>query len=135
MEYKNLINKSTPLTLEEQQKVKWFEDYIKLKKYCDPYGPVASEKIENDYEHEMAFLNTLKERNQNQENALQNSATVNQTLSFDEVRKQALQKEEQLTLSRKLNQEKKAGYMNASIILFLVLNLGLFFAGMLLLLK
>ena len=108
--YSNLINQEEVLNEEETNKVIEFDSQI-------------------------AFLESLKERNGNQSNALERSSKIISIESKLEERrkKEELKEENILKLTR--TKQRRAGYTNASVIIFVVLNLGFLIAALLLSIK
>lgn len=129
-EYKNLINKQQALTEEEKQKVTHFENYILRSKQQEPYITEENLEIVHNYEKEISFLESLKERNQNQTEAIKRSEKIIPIISY-EVQKQQLQEEQQRkeTMAKK-KQQTNAGYLNATILIYITINLGLMIAGL-----
>ncbi len=127
--YISLITKSTPLTMEEQKQVQEFEKMLYYgKKYQEEITSPEFTQIANNYEHQIEFLSTLTEteKNQNIQNALKDHQQIQNQITNIETKKQQ-QEEQAMKLERKLQSgfEKRAGFTNASIIIFFVLLLGI----------
>lgn len=134
--YKNLINQEEVLSEEETNKVIEFEDYIKdIKRYKEYTATPFTEEVSNGYDSQIAFLESLKEINANQSDALERSPKIISIESKLEERrkKEALKEENILKLTR--TKQRRAGYTNASVIIFIVLNLGFLIAALLLSIK
>ncbi len=134
--YRRAMENPNP-TEEEKRQVLEFQEYLKLKREQNDYAPPISNEIERDYRHEMEYLKSLQEMNPNThyEEILKKDQEILNKPSKLEMRNIQMQKEEELSLKRTLSREKKAGFTNASILIFVVLNLGLFLATLLLLYK
>ena len=134
--YGNLINQEEVLKEEEKNKIIEFENYIKDIKRYKEYTPIPfTEEVSNRYDNQIAFLESLKERNVNQNDTLNRSTKIIPIESKLEERrkKEELENENVLRLTR--SKQKRAGYTNASVIIFVVLNLGFLIAALLLSLK
>lgn len=134
--YSNLINQEEVLKEEETNKVIEFENYIKdIKRYKEYTPNPFTEEVNNGYDNQIAFLESLKERNATQNDALDRSTKIIPIESKLEERrkKEELENENVLKLTR--SKQKRAGYTNASVIIFVVLNLGFLLAALLLSLK
>ena len=134
--YSNLINQEEVLKEDETNKVIEFENYIKdIKRYKEYTPNPFAEEVNNGYDNQIAFLESLKERNGNQSDALERSTKIIPIESKLEERrkKEELENENVLKLTR--SKQKRAGYTNASVIIFVVLNLGFLLAALLLSLK
>ena len=114
-EYAANLNKKQPLSELEKEQLKETNQFIKNAHYYEKYTSNITQEIIHDYGREIAFLNYLKDTNPN-------------SLSREEQRARADE------LALKLTQKKNthAGYMNATIVIFVVLNLGFFLAALLL---
>lgn len=131
-EYQNAINSPNKVDLEPVLKM---EDYIKRSKEYEPFISPLNKDIVETYDREIAFLETLQEKNRNQEEALERSKKITNTISFDD-KKRMLEEQERINKEvLSLKREKRAGYTNAVALLFVVFNLGLFFASLLLIIK
>lgn len=134
--YSNLINQENVLNEEENNKIIEFENYIKdIKRYKEYTDTPFTEEVSNGYDSQIAFLEGLKERNGNQNDALGRSTKIIPIESKLEERrkKEELKEENILKLTR--TKQRRAGYTNASVIIFVVLNLGLLIAALLLSIK
>lgn len=134
--YSNLINQEEVLKEDETNKVIEFENYIKdIKRYKEYTPNPFAEEVNNGYDNQIAFLESLKERNATQNDALDRSTKIIPIESKLEERrkKEELENENVLKLTR--SKQKRAGYTNASVIIFVVLNLGFLLAALLLSLK
>ena len=131
-EYYSLIQKENN-TEEEKRKIIEFEDYIKRAKKYQPFlNESANENIErfdNFYQEAMNFPN-LSNTLQEGITRYQENAQIKNIL--DSQKEEERKIEEQLALKRTLK-EKRAGYANGAALLFVVLNLGMFLACLLLL--
>ncbi len=135
-EYFELLSKPD-LTEQEQQKILQFEEFIRTSKEYEPYISPFNQEIVANYEREISFLASLNENetNETSKQAVQRGKEISKIISFEEQKRQKREQEEQLSLKRALYEQKKAGYTNASILLFVVFNLGLFLAAILLYFK
>ena len=134
--YSNLINQEEVLNEEETNKIIEFENYIKdIKRYKEYTATPFTEEVINGYDSQIAFLESLKERNGNQSDALERSSKIIPIESKLEERrkKEELKEENILNLTR--TKQRRAGYTNASVIIFVVLNLGFLIAALLLSIK
>ncbi len=131
-EYYSLIQKGNT-TEEEKRKILKFEDYIKRAKKYQPFlNESANENIErfdNFYQEAMNFPNLS---NTLQEGLTRYQENIEEKNILDLKKEQEKILEEQMTLKRTLR-EKRAGYANGVALLFVVLNLGMFLACLLLL--
>ena len=128
-EFKDLIHQTTPILP---------EDFSKLKSYYSMlyYGNLYSDYIDgdfsiinNNYEQEMASLAIKKVLNNNEQSALDQYYKMHQQIEY--IRQQEQEKLEQpLILNKKLENgiASRAGFTNASIIIFLVLFIGIILA-------
>ena len=129
--YTSLIQKSF-LTENEKQEILDFEKFmLQIKKYA-PYVNLEALELfknyQNFYEQAINFPNlipTLQE-------GIYRYKNINNLLSLIEEKEKRNEKEENLLLERKLKEEKKAGYADGVILLFVVFNLGMFLACLLL---
>ena len=130
-EYYSLIQKGNT-TEEEKRKILKFEDYIKRAKKYQPFlNESANENIErfdNFYQEAMNFPNLS---NTLQEGLTRYQENIEEKNILDLKKEQEKILEEQMTLKRTLR-EKRAGYANGVALLFVVLNLGMFLACLLL---
>ena len=135
--YSNLINQENPLNASEESNVIEAEDFFKNAKKYTGYVPYTAEEASNQYEKQIAFLESLSanDRNENQEKAVQRGDKIFSIIPKIEERrkKEELESENVLKLTR--SKQKRAGYTNASVIIFVVLNLGFLLAALLLSLK
>ena len=133
--YGNLINQEEPLDTSAENKLIEAEDFFMNAKTYTGYVPYTAEEASNQYEKQIAFLESLKERNVNQEKAVQRGHKIFSIIPKIEERrkKEELEKENVLRLTR--SSQKRAGYTNASIIIFIVLNIGFLIAALLLTIK
>ena len=125
-EMKEAINQPQPLNETEKENVKQQEEFIRNAIYYSKYTPPETQGI-------VEFLKSLKEMNPesfniNQQEALSRGENVLKTPTKDA--RKAREQEQSLRLVRK--QERRAGYMNATIIIFVVANFGLLIAALLL---
>lgn len=122
-EYVSLITKDRPLTKEEQAKIVQFETFIarSITHKEDITSPKVN-AITHDYEEQMAFLQSLGNDNPNTQQAINN---YHETLNKEEQK--IIKFDAALTRTKKINQgfDTRAGFTNASIIIFLVLLLGI----------
>ena len=132
--YYSLIQKEN-ITEEEKKALLSFEDYIKRAKKYQPFlNDSANENIErfdNFYQETMNFPNLP---NTLQEGIKRYQENVEIKNIMDIKKEQEREQEKQLILERTLK-EKRAGYANGAVLLFIVLNLGMFLACLLLLTK
>ena len=108
-------------------------DFVRNAKHYEKYTSSATQNLAQDYGREIAFLNYLNDTNPNslttnQQDALQEANEAVQTLSKEEQRA----KEEELSLRLIQKKHTQAGYLNATILIFVVLNFGFFIAALLL---
>ena len=132
-EMKEAINQPQPLNETEKENVKHQEEFIRNAIYYSKCSPPETQGIVGDYKREIQFLKSLKEMNPesfniNQQEALSRGENVLKTPTKDA--RKAREQEQSLRLVRK--QERRAGYMNATIIIFVVANFGLLIAALLL---
>lgn len=134
--YGNLINQEKVLKEEEKNKVIEFENYIKdIKRYKEYTPNPFTEEVSNGYDNQIAFLESLKERNVTQNDALDRSTKIIPIESKLEERRKKEELENEYVLKLTRSKQKRAGYTNASVIIFVVLNLGFLLAALLLSLK
>ena len=88
-EYKKIIHQEESLTNEEKEKINNFENYILRSKEYAPFLTKENLEIVQNYEKEISFLESLKERNQNQQEAIQRSKQLLSTLSLEEQKRKA----------------------------------------------
>lgn len=135
--YGELFTKQSPLTEEEQRSMLEFENFIKNSKKYAPYTSEVNKEIVMNYEHEIAFLESLASENQNENTKraiavgkqLRNVESIEDVKIKQEITEQKKEQELELKL------QKRAGYTNASILIFVIFNLGIFLASLLLMLK
>lgn len=134
--YGELLTKPI-LTEEEQKKVIEFEEFLTKSKEYAPYLNDFTKEVVRSYEHEINFLNGLLEeqKNDNIKRTIEKGEKIiSMPSKLDQKQKEEARIEEKvLTLQKR--KEKRAGYTNASILIFIVCNLGLFLAALLLSLK
>ncbi len=127
-EYKKLIHQNDPLKEEDQNKVLLFENYIKRSKENSPYISEENLNIIENYEKEITFLESLKEKNQNEKETIKRSHSILTTLSKEEQIIKEKQKTEELNKKRQTN----SGYLNGVILIYITLNLALLIVGIML---
>ena len=132
-EYNEKISKSM-LTEEEQKNIKEMEDYFKV---INKYKDYASEETRGNftqYENSMYYLGGVPEENQtpNMKNALNTFYEISNTPSVLETRKNEQKNTANKAMSLERKRQKTAGYTNGIAILFVVFNIGLFLATLLL---
>ena len=124
-EYKKLIHQNDTLKEEDQNKVLLFENYIKRSKENSPYISEENLNIIENYEKEITFLESLKEKNQNEKETIKRSHSILTTLSKEEQIIKEKQKTEELNKKRQTN----SGYLNGVILIYITLNLALLIVG------
>ena len=130
-EYYTLIQKDEPNTLEEQE-IKNYENYIQRVKRYAPY--LNEEALENltSYQRFYETAKMLPQIPNSLQEGIKRYEEMEKTLSIlDEKNEKQEKKEQALTLER-TKRAKQAGYANGAALLFVVLNLGLFLACLLL---
>lgn len=135
-EYSTNLRKKQPLSEPEKAALKETNQFIQQAKLYEKYTSNITQEIVNDYGREIAFLNSLKDTNPNsltydQHEALRLGNEAFQSLSKEEQR--AYESELSLRLTQKKNTH--AGYMNATILIFVVLNFGFLIAALLLIVQ
>ena len=125
-EYQKLINKSTSLSEEELKKIINFENYIVRSKKHEPYLTEENIKIVQNYDKEIAFLKSLQEKNNNQQEALARSQKITPIIPIEEQKEIDLEKTRQQEQKLELKKQTRAGYMGGAMLIYLTLNLGLF---------
>ncbi len=135
--YGELFTKPTPWTEIEQQNVLEFENFIKNSKEYRDYTNEQNKRIVSDYDHEIAFLESLsdEQKNDNIKRTIAVGKNMQQIISIEDeyLKQQFIAQEKEKALELKL--QKRAGYTNASILIFIICNLGFFLAFMLLMLQ
>ncbi len=126
--YFELINKPTPLTPEEQKQVEEFENTLISIQENKEYAPDPAFRISQTYKEQIDFLNNVKSLNPNQQGALDRSASILELSSRKEQKKEQGQR---LVLKQE-KQYQRAGYMNATILIFVVFNFAFLIAALLL---
>jgi len=134
--YGELLTKPV-LTKEEEKKVIEFEKFITKAKEYAPFTNDFTKEVVQNYEHEIAFLKELKEdqKNENIKRTITNGEKIRTLRSKQEKKQEYLEQKEQEALRLERKKQKMAGYTNASILIFIVCNLGLFLAALLLSIK
>lgn len=132
-EYAANLNKKQPLSELEKEQLKETNEFIKNAKRYEKYTSDLTQEIVNDYGREIAFLNSLKDTNPTsltpeEQETLRLGNEAFQTLSREEQRA----REDELTLRLTQKKNTHAGYMNATILIFVVLNFGFLIAALLL---
>lgn len=127
-DFYSLIQKENR-TPEEEKSIERFTEYLEASK--------RNEENLSDFNCEIlhnAIMHTsyLVENNSNSQKVLDINRRLNNIISFEEIRRQKEQDTLDQTNALILKREKKAGYTNAVILLYVVLNLGLFLACLLL---
>ncbi len=131
--YGELLTKPD-LNEEEQEKILEFEKFITNAKKYEPYTNDYTKNIIRSYEHEIEFLKGLQEheKNENIKRTIQNGEQITSITSILDQRIQKKEEKEQQIYTLQKRKEKRAGYLNASILIFIVSNFGLFLAAILL---
>ncbi len=134
--YGELFTKPT-LTPLEETKVTEFESYIKFSKIYGPYISPGNQDIVNTYDREIKFLQGLQdtEKNPNIQERISVGETLMTIIPKDEQKRLENEEQKNKEQALQLKLDKRAGYMNASILIFVICNLGLFLATFLLMLK
>lgn len=123
-EYTQLLNKEEELTPQEQIQVNSFENFIKnCEKYSNYLSP-AVERIYSQYQKELAKIYTKEKRTKNENKVL--VKFENQILKTENEENNVVNFENENQYTRKLTN--KAGYVNATIILVMILNIGFIIA-------
>lgn len=129
-EYKKIIHQEESLTNEEKEKINNFENYILRSKEYAPFLTKENLEIVQNYEKEISFLESLKERNQNQQEAIQRSKQLLSTLSLEEQNQKKQKEWQKREFQIQNKQQTSAGYLNATILIYITINLGLMIAGL-----
>ena len=132
-EYHNEIAKPTANT----EEILKMEEYFKTISLYKEYAQEETLEYFTQYQNGMHYLSGVPEENQtpSMKRALQTAYDIFSCPSVLETRKQeeTLQTEKAISLERK--KQKTAGYTNGLAILFVVFNIGLFLATLLLYMK
>ena len=107
-EYFKWIHQDQELSDEAKQKVQNFENYILHSKEQEPYITPENQKIVDTYAREIAFLQEMQGRNQNQEATLQRSIPILNTLSFEEQKQIEEEKRRQQEQRQELRTQQSA---------------------------
>ena len=125
-----MINKEQGLTEEEKEKVLHFENYLLRSKKQEPYLSEENLKIVANYEKEMEFLKALKEKNPNQKEAIDRSQNITSAISIEEEKQIEEEKKYQESINKEQKLQTNAGFLNASVLIYITINLGLLIVGM-----
>ncbi len=127
--YFDAMEKTNP-TEEDKKKVVEFQNYIALFKRYQEYAPFLAQEITDDYHQKIEYFKNSHESKY--DNLLKQDQELQKIVSMAQLREE--KREKDLVYSRKLVQKKeaRAGFTNASILIFVVFNLGLFLASLLL---
>lgn len=125
------------LKKEELEKIMEYEDVMRSIQTYKDYAGEGSLELLDSYKKQTEFLKNLQELNTNQNMkrsviVSDNIKSITPILEFNE-RKKEIQRQEEYRLT--LKKEKRSGYANASILIFVVTNLGLFIAALLLMIR
>lgn len=125
------------LTKEESLKVHEFEQYIEASKKYAPFTSEFNREVVATYEQEIEFLRGLSEseKNANINERIQVGDKLADVVSLEEQRQIKASQEKKKAEALQLKLDRRAGYTNASILIFVICNLGLFLALVLLMLK
>ena len=134
--YGELFTKPS-LSQEENNKIIEFERYVEKSKKYAPYLSAFNQEVVQTYVREILFLESLKEeeKNDNIKARIQVGERNQKIISLDDEKRQRVEEQRQKEQNLQLKLDKRAGYMNASILIFVICNLGLFLATFLLMLK
>ncbi len=134
--YKKLVTKEV-LTEEEKALLEKRKEYIKEAVEYLEFLPEAAQEYVDDYKRETLFLDSLRdeEKNETIRKNIMDAKTILDKPSKLQREEMKRDKEQVLIRKREMQRERQAGYMNATIIIFLVANLGLFLATLLLFIK
>ncbi len=135
-EYKKIMENPLP-TQVDKEKLEEFLSYMNQIQAFKEFAPPISQEHYASYEHEMEILNYLNSEQPNPyyEEQLQKFEKIAALPSLEEQKAKEQQRQEEYTLKLQKSKEKHAGFTNASILIFVTINLGLFLASLLLLLK
>lgn len=129
--YTSLIQKAF-LTNIEMQEILDFENFIlQIKKYA-PYLNLEALELLRNYQNFYLQAFNLPNLVPTLQDGIKRFQKIDSTLSILEEKEKEKEKEDALLLERKLKDEKKAGYTNGVVLLFVVFNLGMFLACLLL---
>ena len=134
--YKNIVTKEI-LTEEEKKLLDERKDYIKNACEYIEYMPHTAQEYVEDYKREITFLASLKEEEKNEtiKTEIQKAQEIFSTPSKLKQEEHNINNNLILAKKREDARQRHAGYTNATILIFLVANLGLFLATLLLLTK
>jgi len=135
--YGELFTKPDIWTEEEEKSIHEFESFIRHAKEYSPYINETTEEIISNYDHEIEFLQSLHPDalNENMKRTIKKGQELKNIISFEEQKQRKEEQERQKEERLQLKLQKRAGYTNASILIFVICNLGLFLATILLMLK
>lgn len=134
-EYYEIIQKESPKTALEEKGIQDYENYIRMVKRYAPY--LNEDALENltTYQRFYETAKMLPEISSSLQEGIKRYSNIENTLSvLEEKERKQEQKEQSLTLE-KTKKAKQAGYANGAALIFVVLNLGLFLAYLLLFLQ
>lgn len=132
-EYNENITK-TILTEEEQKNMKEMEEYLRSINNYKEYASEETLEYFTQYENGMYYLSGVPEENQtpNMKNALTTFYEIEATPSVLEIKTNKQKNIANKAMSLERKRQKTAGYTNGIAILFVVFNIGLFIATLLL---
>lgn len=130
-EYTTLIQ--NPFLTELQRKsILDFENFILQIKLYAPYLNFEALELLRNYQNFYQQAFNLPNLAPTLQEGIKRFQKIDNTLSILEEKEKKREKEDALLLERKLKDEKKAGYTNGIALLFVVFNLGMFLACLLL---
>ncbi len=121
-----------PKTPLEKKAYDDYEHYLITTKKQDPYTPQGM-KDNITYFIECAIANKLFKTQEAETLATELLNKINKIIPMNVLRNQKKQQEGRRLIRQKNNQQARAGFTNSIIVLYVVLNLGLFLACLLLL--
>ena len=130
-DYYDLISQEEPLTFEEQKFIKEFENHIADIKRFSLYFPEQIIEEEKNYETFYSMASLLPQISSNLQEGIKRSQEL---LAVPSLTEERITKENSLNLerTRSLKAEQTNGYINGTALVFVVINLGLFLACLLL---
>ena len=130
-DYYDLISQEVPLTFEEQKFIKEFENHIADIKRFSLYFPEQIIEEEKNYETFYSTASLLPQISSNLQEGIKRSQEL---LAVPSLAEERITKENSLNLerTRSLKAEQTNGYINGTALVFVVINLGLFLACLLL---
>ena len=132
-EFKEAILAENP-TKEQLEIIKKMQDYVESLRTYEPYTSPFMKQINHDYDQLMIQFQTMP-RHDHTEEILKNDEKIQNIISMDEVRALKKEKEKTRVLKKERWEQRRLGFTNASILLFVVFNLGFFLAFLILFLR